>query len=306
MDTFLKLYVLQNVRGIGHKTIFKLDRQKLDGIETGQHLYELVAELGSNNARIKTISIEEIMDLLDKAKKIAEKHDRLSIRTIHLFDKEYPDSFKVIPVPPIIIFAKGNISSLKEPGIAVIGTRNISPYAQKVGQRIGEIVAENGLTVISGLATGCDTAGHVGCLRAGGTTIAIVATPLDQTYPEENIPLEKQIIENNGCVISEYPVGTPVSPYYFIQRDRLQCGLANGVIVVETGHTGGTWHAINGCKKIGKPLGCFSFTQEHYSRFMHSIGNKQLIEKKEAVALYDKVTLQKFLETCNTMPPVLF
>ena len=306
MNTFLTLFALLKIKGIGPTSIYKLGGQRIESIKSQNDFYDLISELANNNHRIQTVSIEEIEKLIDSGKSIQERHAKLNIKSIHCFEDAYPDNFKAIQSPPIILYTKGNITSLKQPGVAVIGTRNISPYAKKVGQRIGEIVAENGLTVISGLAAGCDTAGHVGCLKAGGTTIAIVATPLDQTYPEENIPLEKQIIENNGCVISEYPVGTPGSPYYFIQRDRLQCGLANGVIVVETGHTGGTWHAINGCKKIGKPLGCFSFTQEHYSRFMHSIGNKQLIEKKEAVALYDKVTLQKFLETCNTMPPVLF
>lgn len=306
MNTFLTLYTLLKIKGIGPTTINKLGKQLVTSIETSKDIHDLISELASNNARIHTISIDEIETFFDAGKMVLEKHDRLSIKAINCFEDTYPDNFKNIPSPPIILYAKGNITSLKQPGIAVIGTRNISPYAKKIGQRIGEIVADNGLTVISGLAIGCDTAGHVGCLKADGTTIAIVATPLDQTYPEENIPLEKQILENKGCVISEYPVGTPGSPYHFIQRDRLQCGLANGVIVIETGKSGGTWHAINGCMKLKKPLGCFSFTKEHYSRYMHSLGNKQLIENMQAVALYDKATLQRFLEACNMMPQVLF
>ena len=301
MSTFLTLYVLQNAKGIGPKTICKIGRQRLESVETSQQVHELVSELASTNARIKTPSIDEIEDLRDSGKRIAEAHNRLSIKTVCYYDNDYPDSLRVIPSPPVILFARGNVASLKQPGLAVIGTRNISPFAQKVGQRIGEIVAERGLTVISGLAIGCDTSGHVGCLNAGGATIAFVATPLDQTYPKENTLLAEEIVEKNGCIVSEYPVGTPSNPYFFIQRDRLQCGLANGVIVVETGLKGGTWHAVNGCMKLKKPLGCFAYKPEHYDQFPHSQGNRLLIQSQKAVALHDRDTISGFIDlSCGT------
>ena len=303
MSTFLTLYVLQNAKGIGPKTICKIGRQRLESVETSQQVHELVSELASTNARIKTPSIDEIEDLRDSGKRIAEAHNRLSIKTVCYYDNDYPDSLRVIPSPPVILFARGNVASLKLPGLAVVGTRNVSPFAQKVGQRIGQFIAERGLTVISGLASGCDTAGHVGCLNAGGITIAFVATPLDQTYPKENTNLAEEIVEKNGCIVSEYPVGTPSNPYFFIQRDRLQCGLANGVIVVETGVKGGTWHAVNGCLKLGKPLGCFTFKEEHYTRYPHSRGNKLLIQKYRAVELYDSNSLNAFIESaCHVHP----
>lgn len=303
MSTFLTLHVLQNVKGVGPKTICKISRQRIESVKTSQQIYKLVSELASSNARISTPTIEEIEKRLESGKRIAELHDKLSIKTINYYDDDYPAILKEISSPPITLFARGNVASLKMPGLAVIGTRNVSPYAQKVGQRIGEFVAEQGLTVISGLAIGCDTAGHTGCLNAGGITVAFVATPLDQTYPKENTNLAEEIVEKNGCIVSEYPVGTPSNPYFFIQRDRLQCGLANGVIVVETGVKGGTWHAVNGCLKLGKPLGCFTFKEEHYTRYPHSRGNKLLIQKYRAVELYDSNSLNAFIESaCNVHP----
>ena len=303
MSTFLTLYVLQNAKGVGPKTISKISRQRIESIETSQQIHELISELASSNAKISTPTIEEIKKRLESGKKIAELHDKLSIKTISYYDDDYPDVLKEISSPPIILFARGNVASLKMPGLAVIGTRNVSPFAQKVGQRIGEFVAEQGLTVISGLATGCDTAGHIGCLNAGGITVAFVATPLDKTYPKENTNLAEEIVEKNGCIVSEYPVGTPSNPYYFIQRDRLQCGLANGVIVVETGVKGGTWHAVNGCLKLGKPLGCFTFKEEHYARYPHSRGNKLLIQKFKATELCDSKSLYAFIESsCHVQP----
>lgn len=299
MSTFLTLYVLQNAKGVGPKTISKISRQRIESVETSQQIYELISELASSNAKISTPTVEEIKKRLESGKKIAELHDKLSIKTINYYDDDYPDNLRTIPSPPIIMYAKGNTASLKQPGFAVIGTRNISPDAQRIGERIGELVAEHGFTVISGLAIGCDTAGHTGCLNAGGITVAFVATPLDQTYPKENTNLAEEIVEKNGCIVSEYPVGTPSNPYFFIQRDRLQCGLANGVIVIETGVKGGSWHAVNGCLKLKKPLGCISFKQEHYSHFSHSLGNKMLIKKYKAMELYDNYTLQAFFESAG-------
>lgn len=306
MSTFLTLFVLQNMKGVGPRTIFRIGEEKISSVETPQQVHELLDEIASSNSRIQTIPVEKIMSLMDDGKRIAEEHEKLAIKTVHCFDSGYPKNFRIISSPPIILYSKGNTASLLQPGIAVIGTRNASPYAKKIGQRIGGFVAEHGFTVISGLAAGCDTAGHVGCLDAGGTTIAFVATPLDQTYPKENTGLAEEIVGNNGCIVSEYPVGTPGSPYFFIQRDRLQCGLAESVIVVETGLKGGTWHAINGCLKQKKPLGCFAYKPEHYSWFPDSLGNKQLLEDKKATALYDKVTMEKFMEASAAPRAALF
>ena len=306
MNTFLTLYVLQNVKGVGPRTICKLDGERVRSIETPQQIHELLSEMASTNGRIKTIPIETIEKLMDDGKGIAEAHDRLSIKTIHCFDRGYPENFRNISSPPIILYVKGNADALLKPGIAVIGTRNASTYAQKVGRRIGRFVSRHGFTVISGLAAGCDTAGHVGCLKEGGITIAFVATPLNQTYPKENAWLAEEIVEKSGCIASEYPVGTPNNPLFFVQRDRLQCGLANSVIVIETGLKGGTWHTINGCLKLNKPLGCIAYTPKHYSQYPDSLGNKQLLEDKKAIILYEKSTITKFIETSGAVQMDLF
>jgi DNA processing protein len=306
MNAFLTLYVLQKVKGIGPRTILKLGRERLGTAETPRQIHELLTEIADGSGRVEAIPVEEVGSLMDEGKRIAEEHDKLSVKTIHCFGSSYPANLRKISSPPIILYCKGNPDSLLQPGIAVIGARNASPYARKVGRRIGELVARHGFTVISGLAAGCDTAGHTGCLNAGGITVAFVGTPLDQTYPPENSRLEEEIIEKNGCIVSEYPVGTPNNPFFFVQRDRLQCGLAESVIVVETGLEGGTWHAIRGCLKLKKPLGCFAYKPEHYSRYPDSLGNKQLLDDGKAMALYDKATMDKFVEASGAAEAVLF
>jgi DNA processing protein len=306
MNIFLTLYVLQKIKGVGPKTIFKINKERLAGIHSSRQLYELVCEISSTNSRIKAVPVEVVENFLDAGKRVAEVHDKLQIKAVHYYDTDYPENFRNIASPPVIFYAKGNIASLSQPGIAVIGTRNVSPFGRKIGQRIGSSVAEHGLTVISGLAKGCDTAGHVGCLDAGGVTIAIVATPLDQTYPEENTALSERIVENNGCIISEYPVGMRSTPFFFVQRDRLQCGLANSLIVVETGLTGGSWHAINGCLSLKKPLACFAYKAEHYSLYPHSRGNHSLIHSHRALPILDASSLEGFIRMSSAVQTAFF
>ena len=306
MSTFLTLFVLQKIKGIGPQTICRLGSERISRVETPRQLYELQAEIAKDSSRVKSVTEEEIERLMDAGKRAAEVHEKMSIRSMHYFDAAYPENLRKIPQPPVILYYKGNAASLQQRGIAVIGARNASPYGRTVGQRIGKAVAVHGYTVISGLAAGCDTAGHTGCLAAGGITIAFVATPLDQTTPRENARLAEEIAEKNGCVVSEYPVGTPLRQFFFTERDRLQCGLAESVIVVECGLKGGTWHAINGGLKLNKPIGCVAYRPEHYAEFPDSLGNKKLLESGKAVALHDEESLNSFIERPGTVQTELF
>jgi DNA processing protein len=159
-------------------------------------------------------------------------------------DPQYPKLLESIAAPPIILNVLGNLDGLlTKPGVAVIGTRQPSSFGRQIGERIGYRLGESGINVISGLAIGCDTAGHTGCLQANGMTTAIVAHGLDTVYPKENKPLFQSILENNGCIVSEYMVKTRSLPTFFVERDRIQAGLSVATFVIETDVKGGTMHA---------------------------------------------------------------
>jgi len=138
--------------------------------------------------------------------------------------------------------------------------------------------------LVSGLARGCDTAAHVGCLAAEGQTVAILAHGLNTIYPPENYGLAEQIIEMGGCLLSEYPPNERPKPKYFVERDRLQSGLSGGVIIVETDLKGGAMHTARFCVEEKKPLGCMVFPEDRNNRKMTE-GNVRLISSGEAVAL---------------------
>jgi len=145
---------------------------------------------------------------------------------------DYPASLRNIASPPPVLAVCGQQQWLKRPQLAMVGSRRCSAYGEDIARWLAFELAGCGLTITSGLARGIDTCAHHGALKAGGSTIAVVATGLDRVYPRANVALAQQCCEQ-GAVVSEFPLGTPPLPAYFPQRNRIISGLALGVLVVE-------------------------------------------------------------------------
>ena len=161
-------------------------------------------------------------------------------RIISLSDPEYPPRLKEIYDPPVILFVKGSIDVLAQPGIAMVGTRHPTPYGSGMAERLSTDLAARGLVIISGLARGIDTASHRGAIAAKGKTIAVLGTGIDVMYPKENTRLTEQIVALGGALITEFPVGTPPTPQNFPIRNRIISGMSAGVLVVEAAEYSGT------------------------------------------------------------------
>ncbi|MDO8426467.1 MAG: DNA-processing protein DprA [Deltaproteobacteria bacterium] len=143
----------------------------------------------------------------------------------------YPALLKEIYDPPCVLYAKGE-ASFEGPSVAVVGTRHPTHYGLKMSESISRDLGGMGVTVVSGMARGCDMAAHKGALSSGGFTVAVLGTGVDTPYPRENKKLYEEIIEK-GLVISEFPLGTPPLPQNFPRRNRIISGLSEGVLVVE-------------------------------------------------------------------------
>ena len=156
------------------------------------------------------------------------------IKTILIEDKNYPKLLKKIKDPPKTLYYLGKIKS-EENCFAVVGTRRFSSYGKQVALEIAGDLAEASLIIVSGLAPGIDTFAHTACVERRKRTIAILGTGLDEKsiYPQSNLKLAQKILETGGCLISEYPPGTPGSNFTFPQRNRIISGLSSGVLVVE-------------------------------------------------------------------------
>ena len=151
----------------------------------------------------------------------------------------YPPRLRDIPDPPSQIWLRGQRPVLDGHAVAVIGSRRASPGALETARRLASGLAGVGLTIVSGLARGCDAAAHRGALDAGGRTVAVLGSGLDVIYPPEHGDLADEIA-GRGAVISELPPGSPPLPHHFRQRNRLISGLSVGVVVIEANERSGS------------------------------------------------------------------
>lgn len=160
------------------------------------------------------------------------------IQVITFREKGYPESLRHIHAPPALLYVRGKVSFQEEKRIAIVGSRKCTPYGRKIVQEISRYLAQQGVTVVSGMALGIDTLAHWSCLKAGGSTTAVLGCGLDVPYPRENQGLAKEISEK-GMLISEFPPGTSPLPRNFPMRNRIISGLSLGVVVVEAAEKSG-------------------------------------------------------------------
>jgi DNA processing protein len=164
--------------------------------------------------------------------------DRLGARFAIPGDRDYPAILAEIAAPPVGLFVSGARLSALPPGVAIVGTRAPSARGPGIARLLAAGLAASGVTVVSGLARGIDTAAHRGALEAGGATVAVLGTGLDRVYPPENERLSHEIARS-GALVTEFPVGCDPVPAAFPRRNRIISGLSLGVVVVEAGERSG-------------------------------------------------------------------
>ncbi len=155
-------------------------------------------------------------------------------------DQDWPARLSEIYDPPLVLYVRGSVQALSQPGIAVVGTRHPTPYGIGMAERLSNDLASRGMVIFSGLARGVDAAGHRGAIKAKGKTVAVFGTGVDVIYPKENKKIVDGILEFNGALVSEFPLGAFAAPQNFPIRNRIISGLSMGVLVVEAGEYSGT------------------------------------------------------------------
>jgi DNA processing protein len=161
-----------------------------------------------------------------------EKMRESGAKLIALSDPRYPERLKEIFDPPVALFARGRVELLESLMLGVVGTRRPTPYGLAVSERLSGDLARAGLTIVSGMARGIDTAAHRGALAASGGTVAVLGCGVDLVYPSENRRLAAELAES-GLILSEFAMGAPAYPQNFPIRNRIISGLGLGVLVVE-------------------------------------------------------------------------
>ena len=177
---------------------------------------------------------------LDRIKNQYEQMKKEGIQFTYLLKKDYPKRLKNIASPPFGIFYKGSIPKDTQPVVAVVGARNATHAGKEIAGRLGRELAENGISVISGLARGVDIAAQNGVLSvAGGRTYGVLGCGIDQCYPLQHIE-SYTLMQENGGVLSEYPPGMPPLARNFPLRNRIISGFSDGILVIEAGKKSGS------------------------------------------------------------------
>ena len=178
---------------------------------------------------------------------------RCGARLVLLPDADYPVLLRPIDLPPPFLLVRGDLLREDALGVAIVGSRRGSPYGLRVAERLGADLGGRGVTVVSGLARGIDTAAHRGALDVGGRTIAVLGSGVDVLYPPENGRLAREVARA-GAVVSQFPMGTPPLPHHFPARNRLIAGLTLGTVVVEAAERSGALITARLAGELGREV----------------------------------------------------
>ncbi|MDK2584724.1 DNA-processing protein DprA [Romboutsia sedimentorum] len=271
---------------VGKKTILYFIENMMDNPKDESDLLDMFIEMKSVNKRIVIPTIEQIKESINKSETIIRDSQKLNIKYIDILNNNFPNKLKSIENPPTMLFYKGNYDSLKnDSSIAIVGSRKADLDGLKGAYKLGAIFGIQNYSVVSGLAIGCDEQAHRGCVDVNGNSVAVLPCGLDRTYPSINEKLAYDILKNNGCLVSEYPIGINIFKTNFIERDRIQSGLSSGVIVCESSIKGGTMHTANFAINQKKVLACLD---------IDCSGNQKLIKENRCMTIKDENDLNAF------------
>lgn len=236
-----------------------------------------------------------------KAERIIEECSKHNIGITIYGDENFPLQYRSLinkgkETCPVLLFYKGDIKKVcSMPGVAVIGTRQVTKAGYVDGEFFARFLAKEGCNIISGLAVGADTAAHNGALLAKGVTTAITAFGLDVT-PRNNPYLLKQIMAEGGLLLTEYAPGTQECAAKLIERDRLQAGLADTVLLVQSDDKkGGSMHAIRTAIENHKTLFAVDYRDTHLAGHPMTQGNLTLIREGKAIPV-NRQTAQRIID----------
>jgi len=262
---------LMALKGVGRGKAFAISKEiNLSKIDSADKLCTGLSK--SSLGQLADMSI--LNSAWGKVEKISKVCELNEVEIINYWDSQYPDSLKRIKDSPIILYCKGDTNLLSAKSLAIVGTRKPDSFGLESSYKLAKDLASNGFTIVSGLAEGIDTEAHKGALDAGGKTIAVLAHGLDTVSPQKNRQLAMDIIESDGLLISEYPPGSRVEKSNYVQRNRIQSALSQGVIVVQSGLKGGTMQTAKHAQSQNR----FLLVVQHPKKSMeHYAGNEELV-----------------------------
>ena len=294
----ISLIALQCLRGIGaKKTLAVANDVPCDPVEFANYVN---SKLGH--------PLQKAKHAWDQALQIMDECQKSDIYPIAVTDEDYPKRLHTIHKDrPPVIYIKGSLEAIQTNSlvVAIVGTREPTDRGIKAAYDFGCVAAKNNVPVVSGLAYGCDYYGHSGCIEQGGAAIAILAHGLDMVYPAEHRDFANQIVEEGGCLLSEYQPGKQATRWSFVARDRLQSALSDIVIVIQTGERGGTHHTAKSAQTQQRKILC---VKPHESDLADPQvrGNSNIVDRLDADWIENADDLLPLIRSWNWDHPELY
>ena len=202
---------------------------------------------------LSALSSDDVDSAIARSDAVLERCRALDV-TVHVFGSHsYPAQLARLANPPAVLFSVGRFDSSRSPRVAVIGTRKPTPWGLRTAEACASEIVDGHGVVVSGLALGIDTAAQDASVERHGVTWAVLAHGLHTVSPSSNRELARRII-NDGALISEYPPGETARRHHFVERDRIQAGLVDAILVIESGVNGGAMHTVRFAQQAGVPV----------------------------------------------------
>ena len=241
--------------------------------------------------RMKPETIESLLkrEFHEKAAAELERVKALGGDILILDDGSYPAMLREIDDPPPVLYVKGDWQAcFDQPGVGVIGSRMCSTYGVNASEMLSRDLASRRITVVSGLARGIDTAAHRGAIAGKGRTIGVIGTGIDTVYPRENNSLVREMLDSGGCIVSQFPLGTPPLAENFPYRNRIISGLSLGVLIVEASERSGSlitaWLAMEQNREVMAVPGNITSGNSFGTNYLIKSGAKLVQQWQDVVA----------------------
>ena len=244
-------------KAINHAIILKMvnySKKRLKGIEDLDQLVMTTNTDWFEFALAKLLNADTTI-LVKLRKEMTDKFRAVGkpFHTLHMSDPHYPDLLKSTSDPPLFLYCRGDLRLFKTKTVAVIGSRAASMEGLRRARKLGRLLTKEGYSVVSGLAKGIDANGHIGAIEEGGHTISVIGTPLEKSYPKENLQLQEQIATDH-LLVSQFHPGHPVNRACFPARNYTMSGICLASVIVEAGETSGTLIQARMCMNQGRHL----------------------------------------------------
>lgn len=235
-------------------------RKYQDIMSVFEDLYDIFSPNMQQLKELKNILNKNYEELADGIKNFNETTffeilETRGVKCLTILSNQYPNNLKRLAQPPMVLYYIGNIDLLNTNIVAMVGTRNPSTYGKIVTQKFAKALAKEGLTIVSGMASGIDKLSHEGALEVGGNTIAVLGGGFDHIFPTMNTNLFKEICEK-GLVLSEYFLTVSPTKYTFPARNRIIAGLSDYIIITEAGRKSGSLYTMEFGTEIGVDTYC--------------------------------------------------